>query len=301
MSIIILEKELLGDGMIVYGDLLFLINFCMDFLCFYLSCLLLHQRMPTFRTVVASIVGGAYSVAALFISVNAPISFLADISVLFLMCAIVYLGDGSGALGFIKRVALYFIASALLGGLMTSLFSLFNQMNIFEDLNISIDGVDAWIFALLALLGTVASMLGTRMLRPDISTQGAILKIRGKNGETAELCALIDSGNLATEPISGKSVVFACVEDLKGVIDAPVYEAISQRIPFEDIPFSVASKIRLVAGGSIVGRALLPAIRIENVYIKYGKGEKPLDVYFAFVDKECLGKYGAIVPAQAII
>ena len=287
--------------MIVYGDLLFLINFCMDFLCFYLSCLLLHQRMPTFRTVVASIVGGAYSVAALFISVNAPISFFADISVLFLMCAIVYLGDGSGALGFFKRVALYFIASALLGGLMTSLFSLFNQMDIFENISISVDGIDAWIFSLLALLGTAASMLCTRMLRPDISTRTAIIKIKGTNGENTELFALIDSGNLASEPISGKSVVFACVKDFKNVIDAPLYEAISQRIPFEDMPFCVSSKIRLVAGGSIVGRVLLPAVRIENVYIKYGKGEKPLDVYFAFVDGECLGKYGAIVPSEAII
>ena len=30
----------------VYGDLLFCVNFSMDFLCFYLTAKLLHRRLP---------------------------------------------------------------------------------------------------------------------------------------------------------------------------------------------------------------------------------------------------------------
>jgi hypothetical protein len=174
-------------------------------------------------------------------------------------------------------------------------------MEIFKNADVMIEGIDAWIFSLLAFLGAFSSFFGARMLRTDISTHTARLKITGNNGKSVELLALVDSGNLACEPISGKAVIFASVEELCDVLDAPAYEAISEKTPMEEMSFSVASKIRLVAGGSIVGRELLPAVRLENVLIKYGKREKPLDVYFAFVDREKLGKYGAIVPSEAII
>ena len=76
--------------MIVYGDLLFLINFSMDFLCFYISCLLLHKKLPTLRACFSSCIGGIYSVVALFIAVDKISAFVIDISVLILMCIVVY-------------------------------------------------------------------------------------------------------------------------------------------------------------------------------------------------------------------
>ena len=77
--------------MVVYGDLLFLINFSMDFLCFYISCLLLHKKMPTVRVCLSACLGGVYSVASLFISVGKTEAVIIDMSVLLLMCCTVYL------------------------------------------------------------------------------------------------------------------------------------------------------------------------------------------------------------------
>ena len=114
--------------MTVYGDLLFLINFSMDFLCFYLSCLLLHRKMKLGRTFIASVLGGIYSVLALFVSTNGTIALLIDILVLVLMCWIAYGVGKSGFKALIKAIFLYFFVSALLGGLMTALFSLFNSL-----------------------------------------------------------------------------------------------------------------------------------------------------------------------------
>ena len=74
--------------MVVYGDLLFMINFSMDFLCFYFSCLLTHRKLPNLRAVIASSLGGIYSVVVLFMSVKQPLAFILDVFALFLMCAI---------------------------------------------------------------------------------------------------------------------------------------------------------------------------------------------------------------------
>ena len=118
--------------MVVYGDLLFFINFSMDFLCFYISCLLLHQRLPIFRACLSSFVGGVYSVLALFLTFDGAKATALDILVLILMCLVVYCGKEVTFLRIVKGIFLYFFVSALLGGLMTALFSLFNASQSFS-------------------------------------------------------------------------------------------------------------------------------------------------------------------------
>ncbi len=104
--------------MTVYGDLLFIINFSMDFLCFYLSCLLLHRKMKVGRACLAAALGGVYSVASLFISASGVIAFAIDMVMLVLMCFIAYGIRKMGMKALVKAIFLYFFVSALLGGLM---------------------------------------------------------------------------------------------------------------------------------------------------------------------------------------
>ena len=204
--------------MVVYGDLLFLINFSMDFLCFYISCLLLHQKLPLLRAFLSSLVGGAYSVAALFIAASKIQALALDVLVLVLMCLIVYLRKETTCGKILKGIFLYFFVSALLGGLMTALFSLFNRIEILaNDMGMN-EEIDVWIFALLVIVGSLITLKGGKIFRSSSSTKTVTLQIESELGR-AELCALVDSGNLATEPISGKSVAFVSVEKCKKIIE----------------------------------------------------------------------------------
>ena len=103
----------------------------------------------------ASILGGVYSVASLFISVSGGVAFAIDTLVLVLMCIIAYGIRKMGIKTLVKAVFIYFFVSALLGGLMTSLFSLFNNLELIKEIGDSGEGIDVWIFALLAVVGTL--------------------------------------------------------------------------------------------------------------------------------------------------
>ena len=301
-NLIIMYKEMLweGDFVVVYGDLLFLINFSMDFLCFYISCLLLHQKMPTLRAVWASILGGAYSVAALFISASSFQALLIDAFVLILMCVIVYLRGGVSFLGMLKRIFLYFFVSALLGGLMTALFSLLNRVEAFSgDLGMG-DGIDAWVFAVLVIIGSIITLNGGRIFRSSSSRGSATLVLESELGKV-ELCALIDSGNLAVEPISGKSVAFVSVEKCKKIIENSMYDALKNNSNINDIPIGVMSKIRMVPTQAISGKLFLPAIKFKKAFVSQGKKKKNIDVYIALVNEEYLGEYDAIISHETII
>ena len=286
--------------MIVYGDLLFLINFSMDFLCFYISCLFLHQKLPLFRAFLSAFIGGIYSVASLFIVTNEVCAFAFDISILVMMCLLVYLRRGISLGKIFKGIFLYFFVSALLGGLMTSLFSLFNRMELFaKDFEMS-EGIDVWIFALLVIIGTFFTIKGGRIFRSSLSKKTVKLKIENDLGKV-ELVALVDSGNFATEPISGKSVVFTSVEKCKKIIEETIYNSLknSSKIGYSSlIDFS---KIRMIPTQSVSGFNFFPALKFKNVSLRYGKNQKDIDVYIAFVDSEILGGFDAIISEETII
>ena len=286
--------------MIVYGDLLFLINFSMDFLCFYLSCLLLHRKIKVWRTCVASFLGGVYSVASLFIMVNGALAFVIDGIVLVIMCIIAYWTRKMGVKRLIKSIFLYFFVSALLGGLMTALFSLFNNLEFIKEIDGSGDGIDAWIFVILAIVGSFFALNGGKTLRASFSEKNVFLKIESEIG-TETISALVDSGNLATEPISGKSVVFVSIEKCKKIIEEPLYCAIKNNSIFDDTQFSVLNKIRFVPTRVLLGSSLLPALKFKKVILINGKYEKEIDVYVAFVNEEALGKYDAIISHKTIV
>lgn len=284
--------------MVVYGDLLFLINFSMDFLCFYLCCLLLHRKLPTARACIASCMGGAYSVLALFLRVEGILAFLIDISVLVLMCLCVYFTKESKARQIFRAVVLYLAVSALLGGVMTALFSLFNEMDILADGFDTGEGVDVWVFALLAVVGSVFTMRGGRLFRSS-SKREVRLEFEGESGACV-LRALVDSGNLATEPISGRSVVFASLHSCRAALGERIFETVSN-FSLEDMSKNMALKLRLIPTKSVSGESVLPAIKFKGAYADTGKERKPLDVWVAFVPQNSLGEYDAIISDEAII
>ena len=286
--------------MAVYGDLLFLINFSMDFLCFYISCYLLHQKLPTFRACIASCLGGIYSVLSLFIVTEKYLAIFIDLLVLILMCLTVYLTKNITFRKIVKGIFLYFFVSALLGGLMTALFSLFNRMELLvKDMGIS-EGIDVWVFAILALIGTFLTFFGGRIFRSSESRKTVMLEIESELG-CVRVDALVDSGNLVSEPISGKSVAFVSVEKCKNIIDNTLYIAVKNNSNIDELPLNILSKIRVIPTKQISGEVLLMAQKFKKVILYNGKRKKEIDVYIGFVREENLSGCDAIISDNTMI
>ena len=286
--------------MVVYGDLLFFINFSMDFLCFYISCLLLHQRLPIFRACLSSFVGGVYSVLALFLTFDGAKATALDILVLILMCLVVYCGKEVTFLRIVKGIFLYFFVSALLGGLMTALFSLFNRIELLAgDYGLD-DGINVWIFVLLVIIASMCTLGGGRVFRSSSSEKTAQPIIESELG-TLNLNALIDSGNLTYEPISGKAVVFVSVEKCKKIVEKSLYDSLNNNSNIDEMPIQILSKIRIIPTRSVSGERIFYATKFKKVTVKIGKIKKEIDVYIALVKDDYLGEYDAIISYETIV
>lgn len=189
----------------VYADLLFLINFSMDFLCLYLSVKLLHLPQKTWRMLLAAAVGGVYSVAALFVQADAWLSLVIDVGVCVGMCVICGAGKGVRIGRLLLLAGTYFGISALMGGGMTAVYNLLSRANLPLG-DVQADGISAWMFLVLATVAALAAAFGGRLFSRQTARRTCMVRVRMADASW-ELTGLCDSGNLLCDPISGTPVI----------------------------------------------------------------------------------------------
>jgi len=263
----------------VYADILFLINFSMDFLCFYITAKLLHRKLPKLRALLSSIFGGVYSVVILFAGFSPPLELVVDIFAWFIMCVTVF---ASKKLSFAKLMLsslTYVGVSVALGGIMTASFNMINLLGFKADaLRDSGDGMPVWLFALLAAVSGAATLMGGNFFRKKQAERTADIEIT-YGGKTVKLTALCDSGNLVRDPISGKSVVVADIFPLASALPDEIIRAVKRRdaSALAKLSPDTAKNLRFVPSRTATGFGMLYALAPERMTVS-PVGEKPYDV-----------------------
>lgn len=211
----------------VYIDLYFLINACMDLLCMMLTAALLHRFVRRWRAILASVLGGAYAVAALLLGFDGMTGFLLDAFVAVLMCVIGFAGKHLPFRRLLQTVPVYLLVSVLLGGVMTALYALLNRLNLPLDA-LQGDGLSVWTFALLTAVAGFATVKGGRFLGFSSKTKSVVLHVT-LFGKEHTLRALVDSGNLLQDPLSGKSVIVADIATLRASLPPSLSKALNSK------------------------------------------------------------------------
>lgn len=202
----------------VYADILFVINFSMDVLSLYIAAKITSQKIYTFRIIFGGIIGGLYGVISLFIPLDGALCLPISIAV----GAVVVVSGLKCQAGknFIISCVLFFVAGGTLSGIMTAIMTVTGRIDNSGAINLSPRA-----FALCALISAVLTLFTGRIF----SFNGRIGKVDVKISDgNEEFCAkaLVDSGNLVREPISGRPCIIVRIEDVKNVIPSDLYREI---------------------------------------------------------------------------
>lgn len=275
---------------VVYADLLFLIDFSMDLLTFYIVSKVLRRRISLLRMVSAAAMGGVYSVATLPLP-RGIFSFIFGIFVCFVMCMTAFLGKRWENLAKMPvYTGLFFIVSSLLGGMMTAFYSLLNQNPLTQDTDKN--DLSLWVFAIGALASGAATLLGSKLLSRTAKAKHGTLKVT-IGGRQGEFSGLSDSGNLLRDPIGGKAVI---IIDRKKAMNA--FPLLFRR-GHVSIPSEIASKIRMIPVTTASGSALLTAVRPDEMILCFDGEEQKIDALVA-ISKENISSSGsdAVIPVE---
>ncbi len=261
---------------VVYVDLFFVINFSMDFLCFFLEIQLLGSKLSVGRTVCASVFGGIYACTALFL----PLSGIWDIALDFAVCALMCIIVFKSASHIFGNTVLYIAISAVLGGFMTAMFLLLNRLELPLG-DIEGDGISAYVLALLALVSAIASYLWGKVFRRRTSIKHTTVYIE-VDGKSVMLEGLCDSGNLLCEPISGKPCIVADIKALEPCLPEDILKM--SRSGGVDSRISVgnsARRLRLIPTATATGDGVLIALRADKIYLGEGSSRREVDALVA--------------------
>jgi len=263
--------------MTVYADILFLINFSMDFLSLCLTGRLTSHRLSRRRLMLAAAFGSLAGCAAmLLLPEKGSVPFV--LAGLLTALAVVRIAFGKArSLRQLGRDALILWGTGtLLGGILTSVLSLGNAVRVWED-----GGRNSFVPAVLLCFTAASAFL--RFAGHSGGRHSAEVTVKAV-GTSVSFGALCDSGCLLTEPISGMPVILASEAALG---------ALGRMLTSEE----PLLRLRMIPAEGVCGRRLLRGFVPEEVTVN---GRAVSAVVACVPDGGNYGGYDGIVPAKLV-
>ena len=264
--------------MTLYIDVLFAINFSMDFLSLYLTSVILHKKIYKTRIIISAVLGSIYGIIEFIFPLKATISILFSIMVSILMCVLTFKKCSIGK--YFTSFILFWGVSASLGGLMSVVYSFINKIfyEYIKDYSYTEIYSGARFFIIASISVFVATMVNRiytnkkeiKETEIEISFKNTIYKMKG----------MCDSGNLLKEPISGRSVILISKNSQLGkIIDN------ENEIKKRYIPYSVVD-----------GEGILKGILPNSIVINGNE----VNAIVAPIDNKNIDGLEAIIPSSLL-
>lgn len=277
----------------LYIDIYFLINFTVDVVSLYFAALFSKLKCKNRRLILAAIVGAFASCLIVFVD-YAFISIVASmlsLAIMVFICVGIRISKRSVIFGLS-----FLVFISLVGGFVSYFWNLLSE--IFEGYVIENDRINrkVLLFAIIVLLAIgVFKMFITVMNTSNTDTKvNFTIRLLDKTCETE---ALIDTGNLAIDPMSMRPVMIMKRELARRLLSEEIIELSN----VDEIDPSMRKRIRLIPITRGGATHVLVGVRPDSVSVKGENGYEDIDVIIA-IDKEG-GDYGgflALMPASAI-
>lgn len=230
----------------VYADILFLINFSMDFLTLCLTGKLTAKKLSRGRLILSAALGGLCGTAAMFLLKGVPF-VLCGLCLALIMTRIAF-GKYGKAARLVRDSVILWGTGTLLGGIMTSVLS-FGEVH--GNAVYAEDGGDGFLPIFLLCFG-ISSFL-VRLTNSSSAKTSAEITVFAE-GITVTFTALADSGCLLTEPISGTPVIVASAKALG---------QLAVKLTADD----TSLRLRMIPADGVCGHRLLRGFIPERVTV----------------------------------
>ncbi len=271
---------------------MFVLNFAADFIYLCSALYICKLKRRVLPIIGASALGGIYSVLWIYMTdIYYILQIIIHICVMILICSIAVPSNNSKTV--LKTSSVFFVVNAFGGGIISSVFSMAGKYFLFGG-GIYAD-ITAFEFLLLIFVLIIISIPLFVKTKNKLSVKTASVFISGY-GKSSSFDALIDSGNLLSDPISGDGIMLVKQFVLKEVFASKELNAIKElNVLSENFP----TGIRLVSSS----RGLIPVFRPTKTEIKLlgDKSKKEVSILIGidFTSGTFGGAFG-LIPAQYI-
>ena len=216
--------------MVIYIDLLIILNFIYDMLLLMTVNITL-KRNTSFKRILLASIFGAFTTLVIFLNINKYLLLIIKIILGIIMLLITF--SYHNIKYFLSNIMYLYMTSVILAGFLYFLKIEFN--NLAYPLSLSIAPIILYLY-----------IKEQKHLKKVVNYYKKVI-ITFKNNKTLELNGFLDSGNKLKDPITNKYIILVNKSVLKGIynIRSPIY-----------VPINTINK-----------HSLLPCISIKNIIV----------------------------------
>ena len=279
-----------------YVDIYFLINFTVDTLAIAFAYVLAGVRQRKGRTVVGALFGSLFAVITVLLPEYIALKLLGG--ALGLLAVVMICAADVSNIRKARFGASFLIFCALLGGMVTYLFDIFEKLLGDSMGELSSGGINRKLLliavAILIAIGLfklIVALFSGKAVAGCVTVKFYLL------GDTFEGEGLIDSGNLACDPMDSSPVILIKESAARQFLPDTVIHLSNPDL----LPLEYKKKIRLIPVSGVGGTRVLCGIKPDKTELKLKEKYEEIRATIA-IDREGgdFGGYGMLVPAAAI-
>ena len=276
--------------MVIYGDILFILNMIIDYLLLGLTAVVAKRDLGLLRRIIASLMGGLSSFYIFVESENIVIDLLFRLTVAIIMILTVFGFKSIRIL--IKSLFIYYSFSVFLSGV-SILLSNVIKTNVIEINNTYFYiGISPIILIISSVIFYVCLVLFFRIKKgSDGATECSVTLFYKYNSIC--LKGLIDSGNSICDLMSDSKILISSEKTIKLLTGTDIER-------YFLLPEN-ADRCRVIPASTVAGNTVLKAVRIDNARLVISNKEysfsKPIIAVSANLKDQ---NYDLIIPKSAI-
>ncbi len=251
-----------GVHMVVYVDVLLVVNIIIDYFLLLLTKTLLRKTVRRRRILLGALIGGAYALViflpAMPVYITVPLRLAACVPIVLAAMPV------HGVRDLLKSVGAFFAVNFVFAGLMLGFYLVLSPQNmamnngtVYFDLNIR------WLL-LFTLLCYAILMLLSHLLRRR-APEGRLFDVTLSNaGKSVCEKALLDTGHGLSDGFSDRPVLIAEPRVAQSLAPGQIRDFLNGGAPPQGLP---ETEIRLIPYASVGGKGVLRAFSIARVSV----------------------------------
>lgn len=192
--------------MTIYIDVIIIENLIMNYIILYATGLISKNKISYFRIFLASSIGAIYAITEYMLKIGVYSNIIVKTLLAIIMVVVAFCPQNVKKL--CKQLVLFYLTTFTFGGVATYLIYVLKPQNIIIKNGMFVGSYVLKVIFIGAIVGTIILITAFKFANNKITKKDMFCKVKiVLNGKELILNAMVDTGNLLKEPITGSSVV----------------------------------------------------------------------------------------------
>ena len=292
--------------MTIYLDVVFIENICMNSIILFATGLVTKTKCKIIRNLISSTIGAVYVIGAYITNNELYTNSIIKIGLSITMVYIAFYPNNIKSA--FKYIVIFYLTSFVFGGCAFALLYYIKPQNIFYNNSGLLSGTYPIKIAFLgAMIGLIILSISFKLIKNRLKKSEMFCNVEIEyNEKITKIRAIIDSGNLLKDPITGSSVIVVERKKLVEMIDNKILDNLENIISgeYEIIDEEYISKFRLIPFSSLGKQnGMLLGFKPDVLRIDFDDAQRKIDkVIIAIYDKDITknDEYSGIVGLEIL-